>query len=76
MSDDELIAKLVESAEAAIRNERPGLTYDRARLKGITVELTVFNSGAIINGKCYVQRSANLRRILGNDVPLPTAAGA
>ena len=73
MTDDELIEALVRSAEAAIRNERPGLCYDRARLKGITVELSVTNNGGRIHGQCYVQRAANLHRLLEQGPAVPAA---
>jgi hypothetical protein len=75
LSDDELIAKLVESAKAAILNERPGLTYDRARLKGVTVELTVANNGNVVNGQVYLQRSVNLTKLLKQGPPVPVGAG-
>jgi hypothetical protein len=63
VSDDELIQRLVDSAAAAIRNERPSIVYDRQRLRGITVELTVSNAGGMVEGEVYLQRTANLRKL-------------
>ena len=76
MTDDELIDALVRSAEAAIRNEKPGLVYDRARLRGIHVELNVFNGGGKVTGECYVNRTANLSKLLRQGPPAPTSEGA
>jgi hypothetical protein len=71
LTDDELLDALVRSAEAAILNERQGLSYDRARLKGITVELMVANSGGSVTGQCYIQRSVNLRKLLEQGPAVP-----
>jgi hypothetical protein len=75
VTDDELIESLVRSAEAAIRNERQGLSYDRARLRGIHVELGIFNGGQQIKGECYVQRLANLRKLLEPGPAVPSGEG-
>jgi hypothetical protein len=76
VSDDELIEQLVQAAERAIRNERPGIAYDRSRLRSIQVDLTIANNGGVIKGECYIQRTANIGRILGRDVPVPAGEAA
>ena len=50
LTDEQLIDNLVHAAKAAIMNERLGLIYDRSRLKGITLDLTVANNGAVVTG--------------------------
>ena len=55
MSD--LTERLQDAASAAIADERPSLAHDPARLRGITVELTIANNGAVIEGRCWVERS-------------------
>jgi hypothetical protein len=74
-ADSELFERLVACAEAAIRNEAPGILYDRSRLRGIHVELEIRNNGGIIGGDCYVQRAANLSRLL-RPAPAPAERGA
>ena len=76
MTDDELMARLEAAAVEAIRNERPGLCYDRSRLKGITLELEVRNNGSVISGEAFVNRTANIARILDlNSRPRRTGEG-
>ena len=66
MTDDELMTKLEAATVEAIRRERPGIVYDRARLRGIHVELEIRNNGGVIEGETYVNRTANVRNILGS----------
>jgi len=70
MSD--LTERLQAAAAAAIADERPTLAHDPARLRGITVELTIANNGAVIEGRCWVERAT---RPIRGDRPTPTAAG-
>jgi hypothetical protein len=71
VTDDELIAKLIAAATAAIENERPGIAYDPGRLRSIMIELTIANGGRAVSGDCYIQRHANISRILGPAAPAP-----
>jgi hypothetical protein len=64
-AEDALMAKLEAAAIAAIRNERPGIIYDRSRLRGIQVDLTVANNGSVVEGEVYINRRANVGRVLG-----------
>jgi hypothetical protein len=52
----DLITRLQTAAAEAIANERQGLTYDVARLRGVTVELEVSLSGHVVVGNCWIQR--------------------
>ena len=56
----DLVTRLTEAAAAAIANERPSLEHDANRLRGVTLELTVANNGAVIEGTCYVERKVKL----------------
>ncbi len=56
----DLVTRLTEAAAEAIANERPSLEYDQNRVRGIHVELTIANNGAVIEGTCYVERKVKL----------------
>jgi hypothetical protein len=71
LTDDELVERLVQAASEAIRNERPAIVHDRARLRGIHLELNVANGGGAIRGEVYTQRSVNLRKLLEPGPPVP-----
>jgi len=58
----DLIARLTDAAAEAIANERQSLGYDVNRLKDITIELTVANNGAIVEGTYYVERKVKGQR--------------
>ena len=58
----DLVQRLTDAATAAIANERPGLTYDVARLRGVTVELGVSLNGSVVIGNCYIQRKGKAVR--------------
>jgi hypothetical protein len=75
MSDDQLLEHLIEAASAAIQNERPGICYDRRRLRGVIVELEVTAAGVIVGGQCYIQRALNVRHVLGATRPAPVGQG-
>ncbi len=70
MNDDELMIRLKDAVTAAIDAERPAILHNRSRLKGIHVELEVRNGGAIVEADVYIQRTVNVRHILG---PMPAA---
>jgi hypothetical protein len=72
-SADGLVRRPIEAVASAIANECPGIVYDRSRLRGITVELTVANGGAAIAGELYIQRTARVRHIAGPMPPPPAA---
>ncbi len=55
MSD--LVETLMNAATSAIRDVAPSLAHEPARLRGITVELTIANNGAVIEGRCWVERA-------------------
>jgi hypothetical protein len=45
-----------------IEAERQALTYDVARLRGVTVELEVSLNGAVVVGSVYVERKGKARK--------------
>ncbi len=58
----DLVARLTEAAAEAIANERPSLEYDANRLRGLVIELTVANNGAVIDGRAWIERKLKPRR--------------
>ena len=68
----DLTQRLQDAAAAAIADERPTLAHDPARLRGITVELTIANNGAVIEGRCWVERAT---RPIRGDRPMPSSGG-
>ena len=58
----DLVDKIVEAAEAAIRNEAPSLAYDQHRVKGVHIELEVANGGAMIDGRAWIEQQVKSRR--------------
>jgi hypothetical protein len=61
---DDLVERLVQAAEAAIRNERPSLEHKVGAIRGITLELRIANNGTVIDGTCYVERGVSVGRLL------------
>jgi len=68
----DLIARLTAAAAEAIANERQGLAYDQDRVKGIHVELELAKAGAVIEGRCWVERKI---RPIRADRPMPAGRG-
>jgi len=68
----DLIERLTEAATAAILNEEQSLSYDVNRLKGIMIELTVANNGAVIEGRAWIERKTKAIRA---DRPMPAGRG-
>lgn len=68
----DLIERLTEAAAEAIRDERQGLSYEPHRLRGVTLELTIANNGAVVEGLCWVERATKPIR---GDRLTPTGAG-
>ena len=58
----DLVEALTEAAAAAIANERQGLEYEPNRVTGIHIGLEVANGGAVIDGRCWVERKLKARR--------------
>ena len=58
----DLVARLQAAAAEAIKAEARALEYEPHRLRGITVELEVANNGAVIDGRCWVERKLKPRR--------------
>jgi RNA 3'-terminal phosphate cyclase len=58
----DLTERLTEAAVEAIRAEAQALAYEPHRLRGITVELEIANNGAVIDGRCWVERKVKARR--------------
>jgi hypothetical protein len=75
MTDDELMARLEAATVEALRSEGPAILHNRPRLKGIHVELEGRNGGGIVEAEVYIQRTANVARILGPMPPAPAEAG-
>jgi len=72
MSAD-LVTKLTEAATAAMENVRPSIEYPAGGVRGITVELTLTNSGHVHEAVAYVERrskgSALLAQYAGGEPP-------
>ena len=68
----DLIERLTEAAAEAIRDERQSLTYDQDRVKGIHIELELTKSGAVIEGRAWIERKT---RPIRGDRPLPAGRG-
>jgi len=68
----DLTLRLQEAAAAAIADERPSLEHEPARLRGIHIELEVRNNGAVIEGRCWVERATRPAR---GERPTPTSGG-
>jgi hypothetical protein len=64
MTDDEFLDRLIAASAAAIRGEKTGILYDRSRLRSIQIDLSVMNNGGIVEGEVYLQRRADLRKLL------------
>ena len=58
----DLVDKLAEAAVEAIKAEAQALAYEPHRLRGITVELEVATKGAVIDGRCWVERRVKAGR--------------
>ena len=58
----DLVERLTAAAVEAIKAEARALEYEPHRLRGITVELEVANNGAVIDGRCWVERRVAARR--------------
>ena len=68
----DLIIRLTEAAAEAIRDERQSLAYDQDRVKGIHVELEITKSGAVIEGRCWIERKT---RAIRADRTMPAGRG-
>jgi len=58
----DLIERLVAAASDAIRDERRALDYDQDRVKGVHVELEITKSGAVIEGRAWIERKTKAIR--------------
>jgi hypothetical protein len=58
----DLVSRLADAAAAAVRNERPSLSYQPERLRGIVVELELDSAGAIVDGRAFVERQVRTVR--------------
>ena len=58
----DLVERLQEAAAAAIADERPSLEYDQHHVTGICIELEIANGGAVIDGRCWVERRVKAGR--------------
>ena len=68
----DLLERLIAAATAAILDERQALTYDQDRVKGIHIELELTKSGAVIEGRAWIERKT---RPIRGDRPLPAGRG-
>ena len=48
--------RLVQAAEAAIRNERPALVSPAGHVRGLTIELVIDGAGQVREAVAYVER--------------------
>ncbi len=67
----DVIERLTAAAAEAIVVEKQSLSYDQDRVKGIHIELELTKSGAVIEGRCWVERK--IRPIRG-DRPMPAGS--
>ena len=51
-----LTERLVEAAAEAIRNEVPTLEHDPNGLRGLVLDVTISNGGAVLDVDCHVTR--------------------
>ncbi len=58
----DLVERLQAAAAAAIADERLSLEHEPNRLRGIMIELEVANGGAVIDGRCWVERKVKAGR--------------
>ena len=58
----DILETIRAAAAEAIKNQRPAITSDAARLKSITLELELANNGAVIDSTCWVERHGVHRR--------------
>jgi hypothetical protein len=52
----DFVNRLADAAREAVENERPSLSYEPARVRGVVVELEVNAAGAIVDGRAFVER--------------------
>ena len=52
----ELEDRLVQAAEAAIRNERPSIEHPTGHVLGVTIELALTSTGQVCEAIAYVER--------------------
>ena len=53
---------IAAAAVEAIRNQTPAITSDAGRLKSVTLELELSNTGQVIDSICWVGRRGVHRR--------------
>jgi len=68
----DLITRLTEAAAEAIAAEKQSLSYDQDRVKGIDIELELTKSGAVIEGRAWIERKT---RPIRADRPMPAGRG-
>ena len=68
----DLIERLTEAAAEAIRNERPSLSYDQDRVKGVHIELELAKGGTVIEGRAWIERRT---RPIRGDRPVVAGRG-
>ncbi len=70
----DLEERLVQAAEAAIRDQRQSLSHKPEQVRGITLELTVGRDGQVKEAISYVERRASAGALLGRHVRKEPAA--
>lgn len=75
MHTTDLVDRLIAATEAAIRNEAPTLAHDPNGLRGLVLDVTIANGGAVLDVDCHVTRRKTFRADAASRVPLPVAAG-
>ena len=58
----DLVEKIVEAAEAAIRQEAAVLTGDPRRLAMVNLELEIRNGGDVVDYRCWAEHRGTIRR--------------
>jgi len=66
--DVDLIERLIAAATAAILDEKQSLAYEPDRLRSIHIELELTKSGAVIEGRAWIERKT---RPIKGDRPMP-----
>ena len=51
-----IMRRLLDAADAAIRNQQAALASPGGVLRGITLELEIDHRGAVVESTCYIER--------------------
>ena len=72
MSD--LVTRLTDAAEAAIRDQRQSLAHKPEQVRGITIELTIGRDGLVKEAIMFTERRASAGALMGRHIRKEPAA--